>query len=214
MVDFKEVALPLTYKTRNRLVYGVGITEKGKYKTSVCGKQTKEYRLWADMLKRAYCEDYHRTHPTYAQTSVSENFKNFQYFAEWCNQQVGFGVKGWELDKDILSPFKIYSETTCCFVPRVVNSIVGCKRKSVRGELPLGVSYDGRANRPNRYCTSVNDGSGKAVFLGCFSNPTDAFLAYKAAKEAIILSIVEQYKDSLDDRVYQALLKYKIKEDD
>lgn len=196
------------------LVQGQGIYEQGYYKSSVKGKHTKEYRLWTHMLRRAYCEDYHTTHPTYSQVSVSENFKNFQYFAEWCNNQVGFGVDGWELDKDILSPSKVYSESTCCFVPRIVNSLVGAKRKSVRGSQPIGVRYDGRANRPNRYCASVNDGSGKAVFLGCFSNPTDAFLVYKAAKEDVILSIAEQYKDSLDDRVYQALLKYKIKEDD
>ena len=38
-----------------KLVFGVGIND-GKYPAKINGKNTKEYTLWMDILKRCYSE--------------------------------------------------------------------------------------------------------------------------------------------------------------
>ena len=120
-------------------VCGIGIYSEGKYKSSIKRKMTKEYSLWVSMLNRCYGAGVHLRVPTYKTCEVSENFKNFQYFAEWCNNQLGFGTKGWELDKDLLvRGNKVYSEETCVFIPRVINSSITEKTSSKS----LGVTYD------------------------------------------------------------------------
>lgn len=104
--------------TVTRLVGGVGVYVKGKYSCTSGGVTTKEYAIWQRLIQRAYNYEFHKRSPTYVGCSMSENFKNFQFFAEWCNGQVGFGNKGWHLDKDILlKGNKEYSESFVCSFP-------------------------------------------------------------------------------------------------
>ena len=91
-------------------VFGVGVVGT-KYPTKINDVQTKEYVLWKDMLKRCYCEKYHLKKPTYIGCEVSENFKNYSFFYEWCQNQIGFNNKDWQLDKDLLvKGNEVYSE--------------------------------------------------------------------------------------------------------
>jgi len=46
--------------------------------------------------------------------------------------------------------------------------------------------------------------------IGSFNNPTDAFYAYKAAKEAHIKAVANEWKERIDPRVYEALMSYTI----
>ena len=111
----------------SKLVYGVGINDKTRT-AFVDGKNVKEYVLWKDMLKRCFSEKYQTRRPTYIGCSVSDNFLNYSYFYDWCQEQIGFGnidEKGcsWHLDKDLLFVGnKVYSENTCVFVPHEINS--------------------------------------------------------------------------------------------
>ena len=82
-------------------VYGVGILGT-KYPSKVNGVLTKEYVLWRGMLKRCYSDVYKKRYPTYEGCKVSNKFKNYEYFYEWYHKQIGFDVKGWHLDKDLL----------------------------------------------------------------------------------------------------------------
>jgi hypothetical protein len=50
----------------------------------------------------------------------------------------------------------------------------------------------------------------KAIHLGYFYTPDEAFNAYKEAKEAYIKSLAEKWKDKIDPRVYEALMKYRV----
>ena len=100
-------------------VFGIGVLGT-KYPSKVNGVQTKEYDLWQSMLQRCYSDSFKKKYPTYEGCEVSDNFKSYEYFYEWCNEQIGFGNDGdgnpFQLDKDLLSKGnKIYSETTCVF---------------------------------------------------------------------------------------------------
>ena len=66
-------------------VCGVGVTGT-KYQPTINGSNTKEYDLWRDMLKRCYSDTYQKKQPTYKDCEVSENFKYYEYFYEWCHK--------------------------------------------------------------------------------------------------------------------------------
>lgn len=183
-------------------VLGVGIIGN-KYPTRINGKPTKEYRLWFDMLNRCYGSDYQNKNPAYKGCSVSANFRFYEYFYEWCQNQVGFNEPNFQLDKDILSKYnKEYSENTCCFVPNKINALF-IKRANFRGKQPIGVYFN---KHKNKYVTRVN--KGKSVLLGYFNSEAQAFSAYKLAKEEYIKELADTYKNSLDSKVYSSLVNY------
>ena len=96
-------------------VYGIGVVGT-KYPISEGGKDTKDYALWNNMLQRCYSDAYKKKRPTYEGCGVSENFKYYEYFYEWCHKQIGFSNKNWHLDKDLLvKGNKVYSESACVF---------------------------------------------------------------------------------------------------
>ena len=125
-------------------VYGVGVLG-AKYPTRVNGVITKEYALWNHMLERCYSNTYKKQRPTYEGCKVSENFKYYEYFYEWCHKQIGFDNDGngnpFQLDKDLLvKGNKVYNESTCVFLPKEINLLL-IKRESLRGEYLIGVSW-------------------------------------------------------------------------
>ena len=122
----------------------------------------------------------------------------------------GYGVKGWQLDKDILvKGNKLYSKDTCCFVPSEVNNLL-IKRDNFRGEYPVGVHFDKYAGKFKAQL-AIN---GKVKFLGRFNTPEEAFQAYKLAKEVQIKVVANKWKHLLDERVFQALMAYEVAIDD
>ena len=190
-----------------KLVYGVGIND-GKYPTKVNGLRTKEYSLWTSMLERCYNKKFHTMHPTYLGCKVSDNFKQYSYFHEWCQNQIGFGNVDFQLDKDLLHKGnKIYSEDNCIFIPKHINGLI-IKNKAIRGLLPIGVTK----NKEGFQAQCSYNGKRKA--LGTFTTPELAFNTYKAFKEAHIKELAEKYKTTIDPRAYQALLNYEVSIDD
>lgn len=194
------------------LIQGVGYNN-GEYPAKVDGKNTKIYKLWGNMLRRCYNEKEHLRNPTYIGCTVSENFKSYSYFHGWCEKQVGFGLDGFALDKDLLvKGNKFYSEDTCVFIPQNLNKLL-IKRDKTRGELPIGVALkSGYKSKP--YVTYCCDGLGKKIHLGYYSVPTEAFLAYKEYKENLIKQLAKEYKGQIDERAYQALMNYEVSVDD
>lgn len=194
----------------NVLVHGIGITGT-KYPSHLLGKQVREYCLWHHMLLRC-TEKFQAIHQTYVGTTCSENFKNYSFFYEWCQEQTGFNAKdekgrSWQLDKDLLAKSsKLYSEDTCVFIPHSINSLI-IKCDSVRGEHPLGVCWSSAASKFRAYC---REGNGKRKHLGLFIDSDDAFQAYKTHKEFVVKQIAEDYKTQLDERVYAAMKNYTV----
>ena len=187
-------------------VYGVGITGT-KYPSTVNGVLTKEYTLWCDMLKRCYSDFSKKRNPTYEGCGVSENFTSYEYFYDWCNEQIGFGVDGWQLDKDLLvKGSKIYSEDSCVFIPSEINKVL-TKRTALRGKYLIGVSWN---NTNKAFVARVNKNKGKPEHLGFFKTELEAFNAYKHAKEIYIKELVNKWKDQIDIRAYKALMNYQV----
>lgn len=58
------------------------------------------------------------------------------------------------------------------------------------------------------WCNKQSDGKGKAIKLGRFDTPEDAFQAYKTAKEASIKNLAIKWKDKIDNRLYLAMMCY------
>ena len=195
-------------------VYGVGVLGT-KYPTKVNGVMTKEYDLWHSMLRRCYSDSSKKKCPTYEYCEVSANFKSFEYFYEWCNKQIGFYNQGNEnpfhLDKDLLiKGNKVYSESTCVFLPQEVNSLL-TKRTSLRGNHLIGVYWD---KTHKAFIALVNKNKGKQEHLGYFKTEIEAFKAYKKAKESFIKEQANKWKDNIDPRAYNALMKYQVEIDD
>lgn len=194
----------------SRLVCGIGFNDN-KYLARIGGKMLKEYEVWGKMLLRC-TEKCWTTHPSYLGTTCSENFKDYTFFYEWCQEQIGFNNKdeynkSWQLDKDLLFiGNKHYSETTCVFVPHRINSLL-TKSDGSRGGSPIGVSWH---KSTSKYAARSHLGNGKSKHLGLFSEPEDAFQAYKTFKESLIKEVANKYKDQLDHRVYNALMKYEV----
>lgn len=191
-----------------RLMYGVGMYEKGEFAASAGGKTiSNEYSLWASMLCRCYSEKSLVKNPTYSGCTVSDNFKNFQYFAEWCQSQIGFNFDGYTLDKDILiKGNKIYSEDTCFFVPRKINNFI-LTTKASRGDLPLGVCFHKQGNKFMAQCSDFN---GLNKYLGLFATPEEAFQAYKAYKESLAKEFAKAYIGKVDDKIINVLNNYTV----
>ena len=187
-------------------VFGVGLLGT-KYPSEVNGVKTKEYVLWADMLRRCYSEGFKKQHPTYEGCKCSENFKSYEYFYEWCNKQIGFAVEGFELDKDLLTKGnKVYSESTCVFIPTEVNTLL-TKRTTSRGRHLIGVYW---CNKGKAFRAQVSKNKGKRERLGYFKTEIEAYNAYKKAKESFIKEQAEKWKGKIDERAYNALMSYEV----
>jgi hypothetical protein len=197
-----------------RSACGVGVYERGKFLSRMDGKNTREYNLWQHMLTRCYSETYQRNRETYIGCTVSESFKNFQYFANWCQSQVGFGIEGWHLDKDVVTKGnKIYSEETCVFIPASLNMFLTDSARS-RGSLPIGVSTKkciSRYGKVYNYITAqLRDGNGELIRLGHFKSPEAAFTAYKDAKESLAKELAIQWSGLVDEKVITSLNNFEV----
>ena len=187
-------------------VYDIGILG-AKYPSRVSGRDTKEYALWHSMLQRCYSDSFKKKHPTYEDCEVSDNFKNYEYFYEWCHKQIGFDNQGWHLDKDLLiKGNKVYSENTCVFIPSEINLLL-VKNTASRGEYSIGVYWSKTANA---FKAHVSKNKGKQEHLGYYKTEIEAFNAYKQAKESFVKEQAEKWKGKIDERAYEALMNYEV----
>ena len=187
-------------------VYGVGILGT-KYPSTVNGVLTKEYVLWRGMLGRCYSNTYKKKYPTYESCEVSDKFKSYEYFYEWCNKQIGFSNQSWQLDKDLLiKGNKVYSEDSCVFIPQEINKVL-VKNTASRGEHLIGVYWH---NKRKAFEARVRKNTGKSEYLGLFNTELEAFNTYKVAKEAFVKEQANKFKSQIDPRAYEALMNYTV----
>ena len=60
----------------------------------------------------------------------------------------------------------------------------------------------------------MRTGNGVQSNLGSFDTEVEAFKVYKQAREAYIKQVANKWKDQIDPRVYEALMKYEVEIDD
>lgn len=188
-----------------KLIYGVGFNSKGRYKTVIDGKRTKSYVSWCNMLQRAYYPKLHAKNPTYTGCSVSNEWLEYQTFAEWFENHE-YSNHGYHLDKDLLIPDnKIYAPDRCVFVPQQLNKLLA-DSGAIRGQNKQGVCFDKRGNKFQAYI-KIN---GKNNNLGCYGTELDAYNVYKEAKEQYVKDSANRWRDDIADEVYHALMNWEL----
>jgi hypothetical protein len=109
---------------------------------------------------------------------VSEEFKSFQFFAEWCQSQVGFGLRRYATDKDILfHKNRVYSPQTVVFIPMELNAFLTDHARR-RGVCPQGVAFH---TRDNTYQARINI-EGVNTYLEYYNSLENAMTVYAKAK--------------------------------
>lgn len=121
-----------------RSVLGIGYMGIGPYSSYDSDRKThsRSYVTWRNMLHRlspGVCEPY-------SDCSVSEEWKCYQIFAEWYENQPGSNLDGWEIEKDFLKPNnRVYCAENCCLLPKAINNFIR-SNKHLRHGLPIGVN--------------------------------------------------------------------------
>lgn len=173
-------------------LYGVGYVGMGVQKRDD-NISIKAYSVWNNMLRRCYSEKERVKFPTYEGCAVDSEWHCFQEYLLWfnLNYRVGFHV-----DKDILSPsgHKIYSKTTCEFIPPYINSLF-TDTKAKRGAYPQGVYYK-KKNR--KFVAQVCEGNGIQTHLGLYETPEDAYAVYMEKKMEVSKKILGEALDKGD----------------
>lgn len=187
--------------------YSVGFNSGGKYKTRAGSKIAPAYQLWRNMLRRCYDTECQERFPTYKGCSVSENWFDYQVFADWFYSHK-YSNLGFHLDKDILvSNNKVYSPDACCFVPSELNNLFTDSAAS-RGKFPQGVYLN---KRSNKYMARLTV-DGKSDYLGLFDCCDKAHQVYISAKESRVKKLAQEWRGRIDERVYEALMHWKVTE--
>lgn len=113
-----QIKNPYHKSVYNRGFYGVG-----RHKARNNNIKTEQYVKWFSMFDRCYNPKVHEKMPEYIDCEVSDEFCNFQNFAEWYDRKIYTSNYKLELDKDLLVRWnKIYSPRTCCFIPKEINN--------------------------------------------------------------------------------------------
>lgn len=168
----------------------------------------QSYVTWSNMLRRVHFPKEGAESHAYGDCNVTPEWLYFLNFKDWFNNQVF--EKGYHLDKDLLIKGNtIYCPERCVFLPQEINKFLGNRARD-RGEWPLGVSYK-TANCKWDAKLSID---GKSVYLGLFTSPEDAFTCYKIAKEADAKRLAKFWKDKIDPRAFEALMRFEVSIDD
>lgn len=203
--DYESKLSQLGETPIRKTVLGVGYNSGGKHMVIVNGKKSLPYRTWYNMLTRCYGRKSHSQSPTYTGCYVSNDWLDYQCFADWYVNQNHYSAS-YELDKDLLvSGNKVYSPNTCCLIPSELNLLM-TDRANHRGAYPVGVMFH---RGSGRFIARISN-NGKRIHLGMFDDPTDAYDSYVSAKEKYVKGKAAEWSDRIDDRVFQALMNWRV----
>ena len=174
-------------------LFGVGILGR-----KLLPEDKVAYNVWRSMLTRTQQQE---LYPAYKGVVVDESFLTFTTFKEWFDKNKP-NYAEYDLDKDLLGNSKVYSPVTCCILPREINIAIAKKKVGCTG-------YTGVRRSHDKFYSSVRQGDDKC-YLGTFETAKEAALAYKQAKESYIKEVANKWKDQIDPRVYDALIRYEV----
>lgn len=162
------------------------------------------YTRWRGVIDRCNPVKQIGRDACYKGCSISEEWKDFQNFAQWCEDNNLCG--GMDIDKDVLiKGNKVYSSETCLVIPSEINTRAGFN-KPLRKEL-MGTQKVATKNG-FRYRARFGGGSTAKKELGTFDTELEAHKAWANYKKSILEPLIEQYKYAMTDRAYKALKDY------
>lgn len=162
----------------------------------------KSYKLWWKMRTRCYNIKELNEKKCYKSVLICDEWQDYEKYKEWFDK---YYIEGWEIDKDLLSvnDIKCYSPDTCCFLPHELNSFLStCTHKPTTKSPHIGI-----AKTQNKYEARINTRKGM-LYLGRFETLDEAINVYNKVKKQRFLEHIEKYKDQLEPRVLDALLKF------
>lgn len=175
--------------------------EDGKWKKTVFvgGYRfvTRSHLIWSNMHQRIR-NGKSGKQPTYANVTITEEWKDFEGFTDWVITQPQFYQKDWQFDSDLLSTgSKKYSPSTCTFIPSEINGFLkepSCKKRS----LPTGVYENGK-----RFQAQMD-----GIHIGMFDTPIEASHAYLHAKHEKAVGLAKKWSGLISSNAEEALLHY------
>jgi hypothetical protein len=184
-----------------------------KFGVGYCGTKypcetKRQYHLWSGMLQRCYASDYSIINYAYRDVFVEDFLHSYENFYEFVTSLKGFHL-GYEMDKDLLiKNNKLYSRESICFIPKIINTAIQGGKTNIKKQqgLPTGVFY----RKDSGKYRAISGEYGKLKHCGQYDNPIDAFNAYKQSKESYLKELAIQYKDTLDERAFSALMNFNV----
>lgn len=145
----------------------------------------KSKSVWKGMLDRCYSKDCENRNPTYLDVTVCDEWLNYSVFKSW---YIANHVNGWHMDKDLLdNTARVYSPSTCVFLPREVNNFLVVKPRSSSDPKMMGVE-----ERSGNYRVQISI-KNKTTTVGTFSTLEEARSAYRKAKMMRTIEFVYKY---------------------
>lgn len=211
----KEWRTPYTPRVCNRGYIGIGKYNPTQgYNDKHHSIATPQYDTWENMFCRCYSDKYLSKRPTYQGCEVCEEWYNFQNFGLWYDDNYWkCGDEPMRLDKDFLSKNnRIYAPDKCIFLPNAINvMLTSCK--SVRGDLPIGVTWTKQGRKHYRVRVSAYNTQNKRLDLGTYMTIEEAFQVYKKYKEQEIKRVADLYKSKypqFPQKLYDAMYNYQV----
>lgn len=208
--EYKLVKNGTVSNPYDKTIYNIGMI--GNTSTKNNGIQKESYKAWKRMLERCYDEKHRDKYITYKDCSVCDEWLLFENFEKWFDVNYYFiDNQIMEVDKDILiKNNKIYSPNTSIIVPHEINYLF-IKKQNHRGDCPIGVCYHKRDCKYVASCSIlISRNNTRRKHLGYFDSKTEAFFAYKNFKETYIKSVANKFKNGIPQKLYNALINYKV----
>lgn len=188
--------------SRRSLVCGAGINDVSYItQPKIDDRQVScpAYKVWRDMLRRAYDQKTLKKRPTYAGVTVCDEWHRLSSFVLWWKENQ---VEGFEIDKDLLGDSRQYGPDSCIFVPQWLNCFLTTSA-ATRGNHPIGVTYSQRDKIYVAQCHIKTIGRQERV--GYFHSAEEAHLAWKARKIELA-SEFESEINRIDPRLYNRII--------
>ena len=196
-------------------VYNIGYVGQGDYIVYKDGRTTKYYDDWHSLMQRGFDEEFKIKYSTYKDVIVNPECYCLQDFGKWFDENY-YEIEGEHmcLDKDILvKGNKEYRFDRMIYVPSRINSLF-TKSNATRGDCPIGVCYNKENGKYKASCSIIKNNRKIKKHIGYYNTPHEAFLAYKEFKEAYIKQVADEYKGRIPDRLYEAMYRWEVEEDD
>lgn len=164
------------------------------------------YEKYRAMIDRCYGKQKYNN-VVYKGCKICEEWFDFENFIKWFNANYyTIEDESMELDKDLFGNGKLYSPTTCIFVPHKLNSWFAMFKdyRDRKENLPMGVSlYDNGYGKKRYRVVSLEKGQ-------LFDDLEEASNAYKENIKRKFKEYAEIHKNEIPTRLYDKLINYEI----